>query len=580
LSDAHVQESMVDLPKMYHSQSPSGDPWVEQTVLVTGTPSTLTLTVPVNGPVLNGPSRLIVGLGTVTDLPDITGPDGSVIPEHNVEVWFSGPGSSFVQLANASASGQQDWQIEADVPSGLLQTGDNRIQLRFDTEYFYSLVLVDRYGVRYPAPYLGSELDFESDPRADGYRVEGLAGSSIVAYAEHEDGSLTRLSPWVKPSGNGYSAELRQLEAAHFWVSESPHTPSVFTTGASGDLFSAPADLVVIAASSLVGSKALDDYLAEKADFNPLVVDVEDIYNSVGFGMALPGAITDYLKVRDEIHPFNHVQLVGTDCYDRMNYLSDCVSFIPLPTAPVGVTIYSPSQNRLVDLDGDGVGDKAVGQFSVRDEDELATMVRKIAAWSTSGQSSAESALLIAEETDGIHSFAAQIERLQQQLGWSETDVLDMADHPDVSTAREFLRSALDRGRTVTVFSGHSSPGVWAYRSLLTSSSVDSLTNFGLPTMMVPLACETTYDISPNANVLGHQLLYGGDQGALAISGAVALSNLKDNEYMATFVLDGLTSGLTLGEAVQAGRASLGTAYQTLQDNWVTQGDVTTRVRP
>ena len=39
---------------------------------------------------------------------------------------------------------------------------------------------------------------------------------------------------------------------------------------------------------------------------------------------------------------------------------------------------------------------------------------------------------------------------------------------------------------------------------------------------MVPLACETTYDISPSADVLGHQLLYAGEQGALAITGAVA----------------------------------------------------------
>jgi len=130
----------------------------------------------------------------------------------------------------------------------------------------------------------------------------------------------------------------------------------------------------------------------------------------------------------------------------------------------------------------------------------------------------------------------------------------------------------------VTVFSGHSSPSVWAYRSLVTASSVATLTNFGSPTLMVPLACETTYDISPSANVLGHQLLYAGGQGALAISGAVALSSLADNERMAAFILDGLKSGLTLGEAVQAGRDALGTDYQTLQDNWMTQGDVTVRI--
>ncbi len=95
---------------------------------------------------------------------------------------------------------------------------------------------------------------------------------------------------------------------------------------------------------------------------------------------------------------------------------------------------------------------------------------------------------------------------------------------------------------------------------------------------MLPLACETTYDISPSADVLGHQLLYSGEQGALAISGAVSLANIDDNERMADHILDGLESGLTLGEAVQAGREALGSAYQTLQDNWLTQGDVTLKL--
>jgi hypothetical protein len=35
---------------------------------------------------------------------------------------------------------------------------------------------------------------------------------------------------------------------------------------------------------------------------------------------------------------------------------------------------------------------------------------------------------------------------------------------------------------------------------------------------------------------------------------------------------------MTLGQAVQAGREALGGTYQVLQDNWLTQGDVTLRM--
>jgi hypothetical protein len=577
---AYTRQTMVDRQASYFPQSPTGDPWVERSVLVRAAGATVTLDVPVEGPVLAGKTRLTVGLGTISDLPERLDAGGTAIPEHNVEVWFAGPGTSFVWVATAAASGQQDWRIEAELPAGMLATGLNRVQLRFSTSYAFSLVVVDRYGVSYPAPYQGPTLDFPADPSAQGYVVGGFDGPAVAVYAEGPQGALTRIDPRVSAAGGQYAAEIRSWDADRFWVTDRPHAPAVFTTEAPGDLLAGPADLVVIADSSFLGTAALDAYLAQTADFDPVVIDVEDVYNAVGYGMAVPGAITDYLAARNAVHPFSHVQLVGTDCYDRMNRVSSCLSFIPLPTAPVGVIRYSPSHNRLADLDGDGVADVAVGQFSVRSQAELATIVAKGASWRASGLAATESALLVAEESDGRHNFAGQIERLRRGLAWSGAEVLDMSDHPSIATARTALRTSLADGRALTVFSGHSSPAVWAFRGLLTAGSVSTLTNAGLPTLVVPLACETTYDVSPNANVLGHQLLYGGDRGALAISGAVALASLSDNERMAEHVLAGLRAGLTLGEAVQAGRRALGTAFQTLQDNWMTQGDVTTRMAP
>jgi hypothetical protein len=591
-SQSYSKEITVDRPIMHHSQSPTGDPWVERTVLArSGVPATVTLDVEVDDDVLEGKHQLVLDLGTITDLPDVTGAGGAVVPEHNVEIRFAGPGSGFVPVATRSTSGQRKWLIEADLPAGLLATGLNQIQLRFTTEYLFSLVVIDNYGLRFSTPYRGPELDFAPDRRAHGYLIEGFARPNVVAYSHAGFDDLTRHQVSVHPSVSGYVAEFRQNRAAstdrlggpqssvkRFWVTDTPHSPAVVSTRAAGDLFSTPADLVVIAGSSFVGSDALEQYLADKAEFNPVVVDVEDIYNAVGYGMALPSAITDYLTARREIQPFSHVQLVGSDCYDRLNYISECVSFVPLPTAVVGPTRYSPSHNRLTDLDGDGIADVAVGQFSVRTENELATFVGKGWDWHASGLAAGNSALFIAEETDGTHDFLAQVSRVGGHLDATHEEILDMSAHPDIATAREALRAALDSGRAVTVFSGHSSAVQWAYRGLLTPSTVAGLTNIGRPTLMLPLACETTYDISPSANVLGHQLLTSGGQGAVAISGAVSLANLDDNERMADRVLEGLESGMTLGEAVQAGREALGGAYRTLQDNWLTQGDVTLRL--
>jgi hypothetical protein len=581
VSPAYLREAGSDLPLLYRHQSPTGDPWVERSVLVRpGAGSTLTLDLPVAGPVAPGTSRLAIGLGTLSDLPDRRDAAGDPLPEHNVEVWFRGPGGVFAPAATSSTSGQTGWTIEAELPDGAVAAGVNQVQLRFSTAYAFSVVVVDDYALRHPSPYLGPSLDFAADPAADGYRIEGFTSPSVAAYAEHADGTLTRLTPRVAAAGGGWAAELRGMDAEHFWVTAAPHRPQVFTTEAPPDLLSGAADLVVVAGSSFVGTPALDDYVAQRAGLHPLVVDVEDVYNAFGYGMALPSAITDFLAARDAVSPFSHVQIVGADCYDRLNHISSCIGFVPLPTAPVGANRFTPSQNRLADLDGDGVADKALAQFSVRDESELATVVAKAEAWESSGVAGMGSALLVAEEGDGLHDFLGQVERLRNRMGWSGSEVLDLADHPQIQTAREAMHASLAEGRTLTVFSGHSSPTVWSFRGLLTTGTVAALSNDGRPSLMVPLACETTYDVSPSANVLGHQLLFANDAGALAISGAAALSSLEENERMANHVLDGLKAGATLGEAVLAGRRALGAVYQELQDNWLTQGDVAVGLRP
>ncbi|HSL81376.1 MAG TPA: GEVED domain-containing protein, partial [Thermoanaerobaculia bacterium] len=289
VSESYLRETWVDVPALHHPQSPTGDPWVERNLLVRNhAPTTVTLDVPVPGPVADGPARLVVGLGGITDLPNLVDAHGNPIPEHNVEVWFRPPGGDFARVAASSASGNRDWTVEAELPAGTLRPGVAQVRLRFTTEYLFSLVVVDRYGLRYPSPYRGPSLDFGPDGWMSGYRIEGFASPEVAAYAEGPAGNLVRIEPRIVPSGGGWAAEIRPMAAERFWVTEAPHAPEVFTTEAPGDLLAGPADLVVIAGSSFVGTRALEDYLAQRAVFDPVVIDVEDVYNAVGYGMALP----------------------------------------------------------------------------------------------------------------------------------------------------------------------------------------------------------------------------------------------------------------------------------------------------
>jgi hypothetical protein len=181
---------------------------------------------------------------------------------------------------------------------------------------------VDRYGIRYPTPYRGPSLDFAPDPGRTGTASRASTGPAVAVYAEGADGSLTRVEPRVSPPAGGYAPEIRQVgRGALLGHRGAARAGGLHHRGAGGPAGRAgrPGGDRRIELRGHRGARRLP---GAAAAFDPVVVDVEDVYNAVGFGMALPGAITDYLAARDALYPFSHVQLVGTDCYDRLNYIS------------------------------------------------------------------------------------------------------------------------------------------------------------------------------------------------------------------------------------------------------------------
>lgn len=570
----------IDRQIQFRAQSRTGDAWVETSKLVRSGGWTWLSAFNISRAAGAGMATLQVHLGFQTDLRDIWDDQGNLVPEHNVELWF---GDDPVLVGQASANGYQRVVLKAEVPTSMLREGEVPFELRFNTDYLYSSVYIDRYSITYPTSFNGPQLDFAMAAEDGGYRIEGVDAELMVAYAELEEGGLTRLAPIFA----GDLAFIPQVASAgRVWVTESPAEPNVFSTVVADTQYGGPADLVIITAPEFVGTPALDEYLTQKKEdgLKTAVIDTETIFNTKGFGMAVPQAITNYLAERDEVRPFSMVQLVGADCYDHHNRVSSCISFIPLPTAEVGVTQFGPSQNRLLDLDRDGVADKAVAQFSVRDESELGIIVQKSDDWRVKRESGGlVSALLISETGDGLNDFRSQIDRVGERLTLVEDlSVIDLADYAyenGILDARSELRDQLGAGQDLTVYSGHAGYSWLAYQGLVLASKVSQeLDNAGLPTLMVPLTCQVSYDSSPSALVLGHQLLYAGDFGAVTISGGASLTRLDHNETMVNHVIAGLEQGLSIGEAVQLGRESIGRSNPDLQNNWVTQGDVATRL--
>ncbi len=319
------------------------------------------------------------------------------------------------------------------------------------------------------------------------------------------------------------------------------------------------------------------------------LVNVEDIYQAYGNGMATPEAIKSYLAEAAE-KGVTHVQLVGAATVDYNDYLgAGSISFIPsiyVYTNPN--TTHTPSDISFV-VDEEGIAQMAIGRWPVRSLDELETVINKTLSWKSSGQAASHTALLIAGEDEGTTVHTKQMDGLGSKLeanGWNNTkiyiDVFVQENNGDlnaaVTDAREALLSTLNNGPTVTMFSGHSSFTKWSHDGLFRESDIAELSNNEKPTIALPLSCYSTYVENASSVTIAHELLTQGEQGAVAVYGSVLFSTYSQNSLVASKIMDYLLQGETLGEAILHTKQNLGSYYKDVILNGNLLGDVTLRL--
>lgn len=376
-------------------------------------------------------------------------------------------------------------------------------------------------------------------------------------------------------AGEVYSPVLERAEKV---------TPSDLATGV--------VDVLVISHPALIGG-VLDQYIDQLGSkgWKAEVVDVLDIYQAYGYGMATPTAIVDFLQDAKSTG-YTHVQLVGAASYDYRDFLElGSVSFIPSEYVLTSDIInYTPCDTCLV-LDDQDLPTAAIGRWPVRSEAELQAVINKGDAWAAS-QGSESSALLIADSNDAYNDFTGQLEKTAEHLveagGWSEPARIYLDDAiaaatGDVAVALENARgdiiTELEGGRSVTIFSGHGAPSMWSFKGLLEQQHIAGIHNEAHPTLALPLTCYTTYADSPYTSSLAHQFMAAGEHGTVAIYGAATLGNYNDNGVMVKEVLDGLLANKTLGESVLDAKRNLGPAYRNVILNTNLLGDVTLRLQ-
>ena len=588
-SDSSYTETTLRHHNLIYSftMASENDPWYERRIFSRGSPVSADFEVVTESDALTtDPAVLTVSLAGGIDAPGVD-------PDHHVKIYINGN-----QVGDFFNNGFVDWLIEIPLAGNIILPGSNIVTVEAvgDTGFPFDIVLLNYIELSYERPYtaVADKLLFEETVQSD-FVVTGLSTDSVVSYA-YDGIDLYILKAETAANAGVFDVSIPGVQnnstsAVKYWVSAENKINNTLVSLARSntDILSGFADYLIIAHPAFIGAE-LDGYVSQKESegYAVKVVDLLDIYDDHGSGMATPFSIRNYLKEAAPSIGFDHLLFVGGDSYDYHNNTSSgVISFIPTMYELTNELIfYTPTDSLIADLDGDEIQDLSIGRWPVRSIDDLGAIINKTSTFSSTSTSSA---LLVAEHTDpSKEPFKNQTDRTANRLPFEPVDIVkvyvdDFLDaDPDltisgaIAQTRDTMISRINNGTSLTIFAGHGAPTMWTFNGLMTPTIAQNLTNAGKPTFIMPLACYTTYHVIPTLNSLSHQLMAAGDKGAVVVTGAISLSTLADNEKLGDGIIDKMFyENKTLGQAVKETKQILGTEFRDVVINWQTLGDPT-----
>ncbi len=597
--------------KNLYSFGLAGDGWYDSSIRAIRSIGTkiINLEVPSDAD-LGQASEIALSLYGVTNFPRVDADgDGDLEPTHHYRVYLNR--TEFPEaVIDGYANGKTLINVVQKV-SGQLRHGLNEIQIELipDNGHGLDLAYLIDGSLSYERPNKMASQGLSFIAPADDALIQvdanGLEVDSVIA-VDSEGNAAFRSFNIIDDSlqlsllNNG-----SQRGPVKLFIQErgNPKKPKAFYYAAQTDsaqLDLSEIDYVVIADDSLRG-ETLQSFVTRQNELgrNTKVVSSQSIFNTYSDGSAVPHAIADYLAEQSQTSQFKYVLLVGGHTYNYRGYNTDesnrPINLIPsFYRGSEAVIRQIPTAVPFVDFDKDGAPDRAIGRWPVRDQAQLKLIVEKTLAWHAEGSHrDSMSALFIADAKDQQNNFNQSVQRLKSSLGsqagpWPEPKqvILDgiLIDESidageKLTYARSLIVDAINQGPALTVYSGHGAPGMWGRQGLVYGPVSDQLENAATPTLIVPLACYTTYYETPEVKSLPEVLLTDSAGGAVAITGAALLSRSGDNERFGRALLKKLSvSAMDLGTAVLSIKRDIhkiSPRHQTVVDNWITLGDPT-----
>ena len=531
--------------RAYSFASPNGDPWFDQGVFARGNPASATRTFDLPN-LREGTIELEVRTWGYGASPGIESPD------HHVVVVLNG-----TEIANSWFDGLITWERTVDV-TGVAQATGNVLELRVpgDTGFKFDYIAFEGFSVRYPRQTVAVAQRFAGTVAADGFAIGGFDEGQAVSLWLNDGGTWRRGEQTASqgrvalPSGGDvFAAALPALVK-----------PGI-SAGVPAALASSKAEYLIVSHPAFADSLADLVALEESRGLATEIVTVDRIYAAYGDHAPSAEAVQRFLTTSWEKGKLKYVLVVGADTTDPYNHLgTGSVSYVPTFYLPyVEYITFSPTDETLVDADGDLVGEVPIGRLPVRTPTELQQVVAKIRAWEQNIAAGARDALLTAGAADAHSSFAAINRSYSASLGgWNGATVT--AEEQGVAAVRDAVLAAMNAGTPLVSFVGHSSMGQWDFTPILRWQDVAGFTNAGRPNLVAQWGCWNSYYVEPGTESLSARMLITPNNGAAAAIGATTLTSDVSHQRLGNLFYAAVNGGAaTVGDAFHNAKRELRT---------------------
>ncbi len=527
--------------RAYSFSAPNGDPFFDQGLLAWHGPASTTRTFDLPN-LADGPVELDFKAWGYGDWP------GTQPPDHHVVVLLNG-----TEIANGSFDGITAYEPKADVTTLVHETG-NTLEIRVpgDTGYAFDYLAFEGFSVSYPRQTVAIGGSFKGTVD-DGFAIGGFADGETVALWRR-DGTSWQRGEQVAAGGQ----VLVPGGEVHAAAAGACLKPGISAGVPQPESYSKAEYLIV---THPAFADAMDDLVAlEKSrGFSTEVVTVDRIYAAYSDDAPSAEALHKFLTASFEKGNLKYVLLVGADTTDPYNHLgTGSVSFVPtFYLAFVNGINFSPTDEALVDANGDGVGEVPIGRLPVHTPTELASVVAKLRTWEQNVTTTGLSALLAAGASDDSSALAKLDRTYQSSLdAWNGT--VAPVDEMGAPAVRAAVLAAMNAGTPLVSYVGHSAMGQWDFNPVLRWQDVAGFTNTGKPNLVAQWGCWNSYYVEPGNESLSARMLTTPDAGVAGTIGATTLTTDASHQMLGNLFYAQINHGAaTVGDAFHAAKVEL-----------------------